>query len=308
MPRSPLPQRDGLDAAWIRTPREGDWVTLRDHLVERVPRLSPERIDEMFAEGRWCDEQGRPYPIDTPYEPHRFVWFHRDLPAETEVPFPVNVLYRDDHIVVVDKPHFLSAIPRGQHVRQSVVVRLRAALGLPELSPAHRLDRITAGVLLLTTHRRFRAAYQTLFERGEVTKTYRAVAAASERNWPITVESHIVKDRGVWQAREVEGAEPNASTTIRLVRSDGTVALFDIEPHTGKTHQIRLHMCRIGLPIINDPLYPTITGWDIDDFSQPLQLLAHRLAFTDPITGEPREFVSQRVLAHEPSRNETDCG
>ncbi|GAA1714685.1 tRNA pseudouridine32 synthase/23S rRNA pseudouridine746 synthase [Propioniferax innocua] len=302
MPRSPLPQRDGLDAAWIRTPSSGGWTLLRDHLVDRIPKLSPTRIDEMFAEGRWCDEQGDPLPADAPFVPNRFVWFHRDLPDEVEVPFAVDVLYRDDRIVVVDKPHFLAAIPRGNHVRQSVVVRMRQELDLPELSPAHRLDRVTAGVLLLTTRREFRAPYQQVFEYRRASKTYRVVAAADPTlRDPVTVRSHIVKDRGVWQAREVPDAEPNASTTIRLLDSDGDRGLYEAVPHTGKTHQIRLHFLRLGLPIINDPLYPTVSGWRLDDFSAPLQLLAHRLEFTDPLTDEPRIFTSHRRLAEAPS-------
>ena len=303
MPRSPLPQRDGLDAAWVRTPRTGPWATMRDFLVTRLPRLSPERIDEMFAEQCWHDDHGQPLPPDAAYRPHRFIWFHRDLPEEVEVPFPIPILYRDERIVVVDKPHFLSVIPRGNHVRQSVVVKLRRQLELPELSPAHRLDRITAGVLLLTTRREFRAPYQQLFEHRQVAKSYRVLAPVDPGlEFPRTVRSHIVKDRGVWQAREVPGAAPNAETWIDLLDTTdgpdqpGALGRYQVEPRTGRTHQIRLHFASLGLPIVNDPLYPQVTGWDVDDFTRPLQLLAHRLAFTDPVDGTERVYVSQRSL------------
>lgn len=296
MPRSPLPQRDGLDAAWIRTPADGPWTTLRDHLIDRIPHLSTERIDAMFAEGRWCDEQGEPLPHDAPFIPHRFVWFHRDLPDEVEVPFDIHIVYRDDHIVVADKPPFLSVIPRGNHVRQSVVVRLRHELGLPELSPAHRLDRVTSGLVLLTTHRGVRAPYQQLFEQRRVDKRYHVIAPLDESlRTPRTVESHIVKDRGVWQAREID-APANAATTIQLMESHQDLGLYTAVPHTGKTHQIRLHFLRLGLPIVNDPLYPSVTVTALDDFSRPLQLLAQELSFTDPLTGEQRHFQSRRHL------------
>lgn len=296
MPRSPLPQRDGLDAAWIRTPGDGPWTTLRDHLVDRIPKLRAERIDAMFAEGRWCDEQGEPLPHDAPFVPHRFVWFHRDLPDEVEVPFDIHIVYRDDNIIVADKPPFLSVIPRGNHVRQSVVVRLRHELGLPELSPAHRLDRVTSGLVLLTTHRNIRAPYQQLFEQRRVDKRYHVIAPLDESlRTPRTIESHIVKDRGVWQAREID-APANAATTIHLVESHQDLGLYTAVPHTGKTHQIRLHFLRLGLPIVNDPLYPSVTVTALDDFSRPLQLLAQELSFTDPLTGEQRHFQSRRHL------------
>ncbi len=87
------------------------------------------------------------------------------------------MLYRDDDIVVVDKPPFLATMPRGSHVARTALVRLRKDLVLPEFSPAHRLDRLTAGVLLFTARREVRGAYQTLFARGLVRKTYLARAA-----------------------------------------------------------------------------------------------------------------------------------
>ncbi|SEB46111.1 tRNA pseudouridine32 synthase / 23S rRNA pseudouridine746 synthase [Paramicrobacterium humi] len=297
MPRSPLPQRHGLDAAWIRTPRERHWATMRDHLVERMPRLAPDRIDEMLDERAFVDDGGTPFAVDAPYRPHTFVWFHRDLPDEVEVPFEIEVLHRDERIVVIDKPHFLSTIPRGRHVQQSVVVRARRALGLPHLVPAHRLDRVTAGVLLLTTEPQWRGAYQSMFEQRTLEKEYEAVAAApGELSFPATVRSHIVKQRGVMQAFEIEGAPPNAETRIELIGERGDRGLYRAVPHTGKTHQIRLHMTALGLPIIGDPFYPVVTDVAVDDFSAPLQLLAKTLRFVDPVDGAAREFTSRRIL------------
>lgn len=297
MPRSPLPQRHGLDAAWLRTPRESVHAELRDHLVERMPRLAPERIDEMLAEGAFVDEDGHPLAPDAPFRPHAFVWFHRDLREEAEVPFSLDVLHQDERIVVVDKPHFLATIPRGRHVQQSVVVRARRMLGLPELSPAHRLDRVTAGVLLLTTERRWRRAYQSMFEDRVPQKEYEAVAAApGALELPVHVRSHITKQHGVMQAFEHDDREPNAHTMIELIEARGDLARYRATPFTGKTHQIRLHMNRIGRPIAGDPIYPEVQDIDIDDFSTPLQLLARTLTFVDPVDGVERSFTSPRRL------------
>ena len=219
------------------------------------------------------------------------VYLYRDLPDEVPVPFDIPVLYQDADIVVVDKPHFLATMPRGRHVAQTALVRLRRDLGLPELSPAHRLDRLTAGVLLFTTRRELRGTYQTLFARGLVRKTYLARAAVDPAlALPRLVASRIVKRRGHLQAATEPGV-PNAETLVELQDPDG---LYRLTPRTGRTHQLRVHMASLGLPIEGDPLYPKVIDVPVDDFSTPLRLLAQRLEFQDPMTGRRREFVSRR--------------
>lgn len=220
------------------------------------------------------------------------VYLYRELPDEVPVPFEIPVLHRDDDIVVVDKPPFLATMPRGRHVAQTALVRLRRELGLPELSPAHRLDRLTAGVLVFTARREVRGAFQTLFSRGLVRKTYLARAAVDPAlRLPRVVESRIVKRRGRLQAVSEPGA-PNAETLVELLSADG---LYRLTPRTGRTHQLRVHMASLGIPIEGDPLYPNVIDVAADDFSTPLRLLAQRVEFTDPRTGERREFVSRRV-------------
>jgi tRNA pseudouridine32 synthase/23S rRNA pseudouridine746 synthase len=223
------------------------------------------------------------------------VYFYRELRDEVPVPFDMPVLYRDDDIVVVDKPHFLATMPRGRHVAQTALVRLRRELDLPDLSSAHRLDRLTAGVLLFTTRRELRGAYQTLFSRGMVLKTYLARAAVNpDLQLPTLVRSRIVKRRGHLQAVGEPG-EPNAETLVEHVSG----GLYRLVPRTGRTHQLRVHMSSLGLPIIGDPLYPKVIDVAREDFANPLQLLAHRIEFDDPMTGHPRRIESQRSLGDE---------
>ncbi|WP_375483208.1 pseudouridine synthase [uncultured Mycobacterium sp.] len=220
-------------------------------------------------------------------------YLYRDLPDEVPVPFDIPVLYRADDIVVVDKPHFLATMPRGRHVAQTALVRLRRELDLAELSPVHRLDRVTTGVLLFTARRELRGAYQTLFARGAVRKTYLARAAVTPAlDLPRVVRSRIIKRRGQLQAIE-ESGEANAETLIELMSMDG---LYRLTPRTGRTHQLRVHMASLGIPIHGDPLYPRIVDVAPDDFSTPLQLLAYSLEFDDPVSGSRRRFVSRRTI------------
>lgn len=287
--RSPLPKRHGLDPARIRTPAEGPWLTVREHLVDRLPMVSRERIDEMFHEERFHDQDG-PLGPEAPFVPESFVWFHRDLPDEFPVPFELPILHQDENLVVVHKPHFLATMPRGKHILETALVRLRRALQLPELSPAHRLDRVTAGVLMFVAKPELRGAYQTLFADRLVHKEYEAIAPYDpDITLPRTVNSRIVKERGVICAYEVPG-EPNASTYVELIEHRDGLGRYRLVPRTGRTHQLRLHMSGLGLPILGDTFYPVLTETRLDDYRRPLQLLAKVLAFTDPISGLPRRF------------------
>ncbi|WP_246260408.1 RluA family pseudouridine synthase [Streptomyces typhae] len=297
VPPAPLPQRDGVDPVRLRLPADGTWATVRDHLVERLG-VPPGTVDAMLAESRVVGADGTPVAPDAPYAAGAYVWFQRDLPDEPPVPHDIEVVYRDEHIVVADKPHFLATMPRGSHVTQTALARLRATLGIPALGAAHRLDRLTAGLLLFTVRPAERGAYQTLFHDRRVHKEYEAVAAHDPGlAFPRTVRSHIVKERGILAAYEVAGAEPNSESRVELVEHRGGIARYRLFPHTGRTHQLRVHMNALGLPILGDPLYPEVREPTApDDFRRPLQLLARSLRFTDPVTGAARHFVSGRTL------------
>jgi tRNA pseudouridine32 synthase/23S rRNA pseudouridine746 synthase len=286
----------------------------------------------MIAEGRFVTLDG-PVEALTPYEAGAWVWFHRDFPRERTVPFPVEVLYRDERIVVADKPHFLATTPRGRHVTQTALALLRRDLGLPLLAPAHRLDRLTAGVVLFVVRPEDRGAYQTLFRDRRVRKEYEAVAPYDPAvALPSTVRSRIVKERGRMAAREVPGPY-NAESRIELTARRGGLGRYRLLPLTGRTHQLRVHMNALGLPLLNDPVYPVVlpeaepelelepeaglepgseAGWEAaagaggegsmaggaaEPFARPLQLLARTLEFTDPLTGREARFDSRRRLA-----------
>ena len=282
---APLPVRDGLGPARVRLRYGGSVLA---ELVSRFGELAGAKV----LAGEVVGADGSVVTDSTMLPVGAHVFLYRELRDEVPVPFECPVLYRDDDIVVVDKPHFLATMPRGRHVAQTALVRLRRELDLPELSPAHRLDRLTAGVLMFTARREIRGAYQTLFSRGLVRKTYLARGAVDpDLRFPLVLRSRIIKQRGELQAREEPG-EPNAETLIELT-GDG---LYRLTPRTGRTHQLRVHMASLGLPILGDPLYPNVIDVAPDDFSGPLQLLAHRIEFDDPVNGARRVFTSGRTL------------
>ena len=278
MRAAPLPVRNGLGPARLRL--RGGSV-----LDELRGRFGPAAAAKVTA-GEVVDADGVVLDAGSVMPAGSHVYFYRDLTAEVPVPFDIPVLHRDDDIVVVDKPHFLATMPRGRHVAQTALVRLRRELDLPELSPAHRLDRLTAGVLVFTTRREMRGRYQTLFSRGLVRKTYLARASGVVTlALPRVVRSRIVKRRGCLQA-VMEPGEPNAETLVEPL-GDG---LYRLTPRTGRTHQLRVQMASLGLPIDGDSLYPNVIDVPADDFSAPLQLLAYSLEF------DGRRFVSRRSL------------
>lgn len=303
MPRSPLPQRHGLDAAWVRMPGPAEatqeWATVGEFLHDRLPARA--EVARMLGAGEFVDEAGIPLRGDEPFRPHRFVWFHRPVVAEQEIPFPLTVLDHDENIVVVDKPPFMATTPRGAHVTQTALVRLRVQLGLPELAPAHRLDRLTSGVLVFTTRREVRGAYAGVFQSRDAAKTYEAIAPFDPAlTFPMRLVGRIEKARGSLQAALVPG-EPNAETLVELAEVRGSWARYRLSPVTGKTHQLRLQMADAGLPLVGDPLYPVVAADAPDDYSAPLQLVARRLRFTDPLDGTARDYESRFSLTWPPA-------
>ncbi|GAC58144.1 putative pseudouridine synthase [Gordonia hirsuta DSM 44140 = NBRC 16056] len=268
--------------------------------------LSRERLRGQHGAGQVVDVDGRPVELAAPVRQAMPVYLYRDLPDEFEVPFDVEILHADERLVVVDKPHFLATMPRGRHVTQTALVRLRRTFG-DQLAPAHRLDRLTAGVLLFTRRPQDRAAYQSLFADRLARKEYRALAAAPPTSAalaagePVRVQNRIEKTAGDLRARVVDGpANAISDITLADLRPDG-LAHYHLVPHTGRTHQLRLHMAGFGVPITGDPLYPQVdpvlaAAPDRGDFAEPLRLIAARLEFDDPLTGARRRFDSPRTF------------
>ena len=309
MTRPPRPPavglREGVAPSCIALPqmRRVPWSLLLDFLAERLPVLDRAAWHARMAAGEVVDEHNRPLSPDTPCRSGLRAYYWRQLPAEDPVPFREEVLYRDEHLLVADKPHFLPVTPGGRYVRETLAVRLRHRLGLPELSPLHRIDRETAGLVLFSVRPQDRDAYQRLFRERRVDKTYEALAPAAPRqDWPITRRSHILEDeQAFYRMREAaadEGRTPNAETRIEPVETRGAWSRYRLHPVTGQRHQLRVHLNALGLPIAGDQFYPRVRRGpdEPEDYRLPLQLLARAIAFTDPVTGQARQFESRFSL------------
>lgn len=309
--------RDGVNATRLRLPDEGPWDTAMDYMMHRWGHIDPQGIEDRFDAGEIVGEAGIPLDRATPLRHHTFIWYYRTLPPEVRIPVELTILHQDEHLLVVDKPHFLPTTPGGTYIQESALVRLRNQLNLPDLIPMHRLDRMTAGILLLSTNPETRGKYQVLFEKRQVQKEYECVAAAEPApghpavDFPVVVRNRMTKSRSYLLAEVIDG-EPNAETRIERLRTfDGPApetpgapanaaarrAVYRLEPHSGKTHQLRVHMASLGLGIVNDAFYPELLDKAPDDYSKPLQLLARGIRFVDPITGAPVEYRSGLELS-----------
>ena len=294
-----LPTRHGVGPSCIglpAAPKASAWHTMLDFLVERFPAISRDVWAQRMQSGLVADEFGAPVTPTRAYQGHIRIYYYRDLPTEPRIPFDETVLYQDAHLVVADKPHFLPVTPSGHYLQETLLVRLKNKLGLNDLIPIHRIDRETAGLVLFSVNLAERNAYQSLFRRHEVVKHYEAMAAANrELVFPLTRKSRIVEDKPFFRQREIEGP-PNSQTNVDVMEIIGDQARYALSPITGKKHQLRVHMNALGLPIMNDRMYPPVAITPDDDYSRPLQLLAKSIAFTDPMTGQQRQFESRLNL------------
>ena len=304
-PAVQVPMRDGVSASCVALPA-GHWPTVLDFLAarfERIPRA--EWLGRMQA-GDVIDEQGQAVAADQAYPAYTRLYarlyYYRALPPELPVPFEAAVLYQDAHLLVADKPHFLPVVPSGRYLQETLLVRLKRLTGLADLVPVHRIDRDTAGLVLFSVNPATRGAYVALFRERQVVKQYEAIAPWREGlTLPFTHRSRLVDGASFMTVEEVPGTA-NTETRIELIERYRAWARYRLSPLTGYRHQLRVHMNALGMPILNDLIYPVLAPecppGVSPDFERPLQLLARLLAFTDPVTGEARAFETRMRLGY----------
>jgi tRNA pseudouridine32 synthase / 23S rRNA pseudouridine746 synthase len=293
-----LPLRDGVSASTRVLPALKDIDFQPNTLLSFLehPTQDSRRLDweNRLKNGLIVNSEGRSLSLDAPYIPGQRIYYWRDAGTEISIPFEEQIIYQDAHILVADKPHFLPVTPTGRYVQETLLVRLKNRTGLADLTPMHRIDRDTAGLVMFCIRTQDRDAYAAMFRERKLHKTYECIARFSpEIQFPLVRKTRLVESpNSFMQMMEVAG-EPNSETHIELIERTGDLARYRLQPITGKRHQLRVHMHGLGLPIVGDGIYPTLTPeTQQPDYAQPLQLLAKELVFKDPVTGLGHRFVS----------------
>jgi len=291
---------EGVSASRVFLPADQAHPNLLHFFITQFPHIEVKEWEDRFAQGLVLNDEGQALGAGDAYQPNTHLIYFRRISREPAIPFEECILFQDEHIVVADKPHFLPVTPSGLYLHQTLLNRLKKKTGLQTLSPIHRIDRDTAGIVIFSVKPDERAPYQNLFRDREVKKVYEAIAPYSEElatQLPMTYQSRLEESEHFLQMQEV-GGEPNADTLIELISQTIPWAKYRLTPGSGKKHQLRCHLGALGIPIKHDQIYPILTPYqEFDlDFSKPLQLLAKEIAFLDPITGEQRAFTSQRAL------------
>lgn len=277
------------------------WANLYEFLCWQFPRIDASTWQQRLQDGKVFWFNGDIVNAQTPFSPSRRLCYYREVVAEPQIPFTEEIVYQDEHVLVACKPHFLPVIPGGEYINECLLERLRQRFALPDLVAVHRLDRETAGLVLFSKQQSSRADYYQLFASGQIEKNYLAVAeippqvmAEPGQHWQ--VNNRLEKADPKFLMQQVQG-DVNARSSIELLERQGQLGLFRLQPHTGKTHQLRVHMLSLGMPLLHDKYYPELQPKIALDFQQPLQLLAAELSFVDPLTGQQRRFQSRRQLA-----------
>lgn len=291
---------EGVSSSRVYLPAGQSYASLLDFFVSNFPHIDRGEWESRFTEGLVMTHDGGVVAASDAYLPNAHLLYFRRLAREPEIPFEEQILFQDEHILVADKPHFLPVTPSGLYLDQTLLNRLKKKTGIQDLSPIHRIDRDTAGLVIFSVKAQERAQYQNLFRDREVKKVYEAIAPYSEellKKLPLTYESNIKESDHFLQMEEVDGAA-NTDTYIELIEVNAPWAKYRLTPGSGKKHQLRCHLNALGVPIRHDQIYPILTPYrEFNlDFSKPLQLLAKEIHFRDPKTLQDRVFKSQREI------------
>ncbi|NVK21530.1 MAG: pseudouridine synthase [Kangiellaceae bacterium] len=282
------------------------WTTVLDYLIDKFQGIDKAIWHQRILDDKVHWQDGTFIKLDTPYRPQAAVFYYREVKKEPVIPFEHNLIYQNEHILIADKPHFLPVNESGAFVNECLQNRLRKETGIDELQALHRLDRETAGLVMFSINSQTRAYYHALFANKTITKTYQAIAKTPNniqligKQWEIN-NRMIKSDPSFVMSidKQASSKDYNAHSKIRCIKQSEHLSLFELQPITGKTHQLRVHMQSIGYPILNDKFYPTLLPKSEDNFDQPLQLLAQSLDFKDPVTQQQHSFQSKLMLSIE---------
>ena len=302
--KNPLPLLHGVKPSYLVLPHDKQFYgkPLLYFLCVRFPFVGESAWQARLNSSMVVNQHGRPIDEHAPFQPGETIFYYRETSRDSEprIPFDEKILHVDEHLIVVDKPHFLPVTPSGRFLHETLLTRLRLRpelqhLNVGDITPVHRLDKDTAGVMLLSHNPAVRRHYQAMFQDKAVRKTYEALAPTrTDLLYPHRISSRLVRGERFFLTQETDG-EPNAHTVIELFENRGDTSLYRLYPQTGKKHQLRVHMTSLGIPILNDMYYPVPSDAE-EDYGKPLKLLAKSIEFQDSISGMTRRFESMQTL------------
>ncbi|HEY7866263.1 MAG TPA: pseudouridine synthase [Psychromonas sp.] len=275
-------------------------ATVLEYLIIKFPYIDAQIWRQRITDGKVHYHDGSLITARSPFQAQQRVYYYREVESEPGIPFKETILFQDQHILVAYKPHFLAVTPGGKYVNECLQNRLRRSTGINALQALHRLDRVTAGLVMFSVNPDTRHLYHHLFKTRQIHKSYQAIAKISDgenltgKEWEM--KNRIVPAEPRFRMRVAEG-QANSHSVIRCLQQSAQTALFELNPVTGKTHQLRLHMQALGWPILNDKYYPQLQPLSADNYCAPLQLLAKELQFIDPVTDHPRCFRADSNLS-----------
>lgn len=301
--KPPLPIKNGVAPSYLWL-QKGPWVSMLDFLIHHFPHISASTWQTRMQQGEVVTHTGEQLKAHDPYRWNTCIFYYRELYNEVRITDDFTILHHDDHLLVVDKPHFMTVSPVGQFLHETLQVKLRKQWDLPNLTPIHRLDRETAGVILFSHNINSRSTYQGLFKQRLIHKIYEAIAPLlPNQTYPFVYQSCITKGEPFFRMQQTNDT-PNAITHIDLIGQQNQYGHYQLRPITGRQHQLRVHMAALGIPIINDHLYPDFVPRKADDLSNPLQLLARQISFIDPISHQLQSFESKQILLLTPHKKD----
>ena len=274
-------------------------ATVLEYLVIKFPYIDAQTWRQRMADGKVHCHDGTLITPESPFTAQQRIYYYREGENEPRIPFKETILFQDQHILVAYKPHFLSLHAGGVYINECLQNRLRRRTGIDTLQAVHRLDTVTAGLILFSVNPETRRHYHQLFDTRQIHKTYQAIASIQGdenligQEWE--VKNRIERTELRFRMCVTEG-EANSHSIIRCLEQINQKALFELQPITGKTHQLRLHMQSLGWPILNDHYYPQLQTQSKEDYSTPLQLLAKELEFIDPVSQLKRSFSCEESL------------
>ncbi|MEW5010368.1 MAG: pseudouridine synthase [Cycloclasticus sp.] len=269
-------------------------------LARKFPSIPISVWRQRMEDGKVHWHDGRLITPTTAYQPQQRVYYYREVNQEPCIPFDEEILFQDEQLLVAYKPHFLPVTPGGAYINECLQNRLRDKTGISDLQALHRLDRDTAGLVLFSIQPKNRQLYHHLFASRKIQKTYQAIAQVQAdsvyvgQHWQL--KNRLVKSTPSFLMKITDGPA-NSHSNIKCVRLSANKALFELSPISGKTHQLRVHMQSLGIPILHDRYYPLLADKQDDNYSQPLQLLAKSINFIDPVNQHIRSFSCNKNLS-----------